>query len=1022
MQAQSFEENDFALYRVQDGLTHNHITGLAQDDHGYLWIATQKGLNRYDGNSFLQFYSDSSRTSLPNEHLRELRWIKDGRVGMRTAAGFHLVNAKTLQQRNIILPAGALNSFHIENNIQGWNTDDGGNLFLLTSVGFYHFNKKDELVFHYEHYKEEDKGKLDKPFGRGDGIILAQPGTLLIATTAGTFIYHIAHKDFHAVGQKDEALFQQIDPAKKWVHFMHCDEKSFSVVREQATELAWYDLAKNKKYLIKTTLTGLNNLFGWRSKITRVNDSTFTITGNNKGFYLMRYNKVKDEYRILPELYLPNYLCRTIFSDKQNRLWIGTDRGLLRQKQFSGNLEKRVLPHDDNPLDRPVNVSSMAVAGDKLFVGTFGAGIYVFDKSSLRFLKRIDFSNTGNTANHVYQLLALSKDNVYAATYGSLISIQTNNYQYQSVSLPDFNKDVDWISWMHLALDGTLYISTSKNNVFYYRQAGESDFKKADFSKESLFNILTPMHISEDIEGNIWFSGHGICRFNIAEEKFDLLLDSFPKIKNERKETGQIAFDKNGKMYFGVEENGLMIYNPADKKFEHITRSNGLPDNIIDAVYLHKNKLWLGTESGLANYDIHSKKIFSFGLNDNMPEGGVTAYSFFYDSVADELYAGFHNAVVRFNPDQLSKNNLPSYFFIESIQIAGSFVLYHPSERLSLSYKNNNLVVNLSAVNFEDAHQQLFAYRLIKEGGEEWTEIGKQRNIIFSNLAPGAYKLQVKVYVQNNSWQPQIREINILIEPPLWRRTWFMIICALLIISTIGIIFRTRIKNIRRNAQINTQIAELEMKGLHAQMNPHFVFNALNSIKEMVLVDEKKQASRYLSKFAQLVRTNLEQSQQTFVTLEQSVDHLKQYLEMEKIRFRDFLYSIEIGESVETEAIKIPPMLLQPLVENAIWHGLRSLKEEKRIVIRFLKDEEYLVCEIDDNGIGINKSLKARENYQHTHSSMGIANIRERLELLNEKYGISCSLIIKDKSELSGGSESGTIATLMFKLASVWKI
>lgn len=1016
LHAQSFAEKDFVLYNVKDGLTSNHVTGLAQDPYGYLWIATQKGLNRYDGSSFLQFYSDSSRHSLPNEHIRELKLAVSGRVlGMRTSAGLHVAAPGNLKQKNITVPPGPLNIAYIENNVHGWEADEAGNIFLLTSTGFYHFNSREELVFRYDHYKEGDIGKLSRPFGRSDGIIAVQPGTLLLATTAGTFIYHIARKDFHAINEKDDLLFQQIDPGKKWVHFMHSDEKSFSVVKEQATELAWYDLIQKKKYLVKTTLTGLDNLFGWRSKITRINDSTFTVTGHTRGFYLMQYNRAKDEYRILPEVYLPNYLCRVIFPDRQNRLWIGTDRGLLRQKRHTGGLEKISLPLEDNPLGREIGISSTAVVNGKLFVGTFGAGIYVFDRSTLRFLKRIDFSHIGNTANSVYNLLVVNKDSIYAATYGPLIRVHTKNYISHPVYLPGFNYNGNWISWQHLSRDKTWYVSTSQNNIFYYRRTGEQKFNKADYSKEGLFNILTPMHISEDPQGNIWFGGHGASRFNITEGQFDMLLDSFPKIKNARKEISQIAFDKNGKMYFGIEENGLMVYNPATKEYEHITRNQGLPDNIIDAVYLHKNKLWLGTESGLANYDIDTKNIAVFGLSDHMPEGGVTAYSFFYDSIHNQLYAGFSNTVVRFNPDSLSKSNQSPFFFIESIRVSDSSIIHHPSEKLVLSYEHNSFVVNLASVNFEDAYQQLFAYRLLKAGDESWIQTGAQRSMIFSNLAPGNYTLQVKVYIKNNSWPEHIKEINIEIRPPFWRSTWFIGLCTLLAISGSAVLFRERGRSIRRKEKVNTEIAELEMQGLHAQMNPHFVFNSLNSIKEMILTDQKKNASRYLSKFAQLIRSNLEQSRQTFVTLKQSSYHLKQYLDMERIRFRDFSYSIEIDKDLDTDMVQIPPMLLQPLAENALWHGLRTKTGEKRLRIRFLNSGEHLVCEIEDNGIGYLQALVNKPASRYTHRSMGIGNIRERMEVLNKKYGISCSLSIKDKSELTGSSESGTIVTLTFK-------
>src|SRR6188768_3898871 len=174
-----------------------------------------------------------------------------------------------------------------------------------------------------------------------------------------------------------------------------------------------------------------------------------------------------------------------------------------------------------------------------------------------------------------------------------------------------------------------------------------------------------------------------------------------------------------------------------------------------------------------------------------------------------------------------------------------------------------------------------------------------------------------------------------IVDPPFWKTKWFILFAGLIIAGSLYTIYRFRIKNIRQKVNIDRQLAELVMKGLHAQMNPHFIFNSLNSIKEMILEDEKQNASRYLSKFAQLIRTNLEQSSQTFITVRQCVDHLMQYLEMEKIRFEEFVYTIEVDDDLTTDGIRIAPMLIQPLVENAIWHGLQNKDGEKKLSIRF---------------------------------------------------------------------------------------
>jgi sensor histidine kinase YesM len=219
---------------------------------------------------------------------------------------------------------------------------------------------------------------------------------------------------------------------------------------------------------------------------------------------------------------------------------------------------------------------------------------------------------------------------------------------------------------------------------------------------------------------------------------------------------------------------------------------------------------------------------------------------------------------------------------------------------------------------------------------------------------------------------------------------------------------------VREKLNLDKQVAEFEMKALHAQMNPHFIFNSLNSIREMILHDDNRNASRYLSRFARLIRLNLEHSRQTFITLQQNIDYLESYLEMEQLRFPDFSFKIEAARELDLDEVRLAPMLIQPLVENAIWHGLMPKEKDRWVHIRFFPVEDKLVCAIEDNGIGIRRSMQNKTFSQQTHRSMGIGNIRERIAVLNERYRIRCSLTIEDKADLLGSDGSGTLITLVF--------
>ncbi len=308
-----------------------------------------------------------------------------------------------------------------------------------------------------------------------------------------------------------------------------------------------------------------------------------------------------------------------------------------------------------------------------------------------------------------------------------------------------------------------------------------------------------------------------------------------------------------------------------------------------------------------------------------------------------------------------------------------------------------------------------FAYRIMNKNDSVWIESGTQQNILLTNIAPGNYRLQVKAYAFDNKWPEQTKEIEIIIQPPFWKTTWFYLAVGLLIITIAYFLYNRRIKQIEQKAYVDKLMAQTEMKALHAQMNPHFIFNCLNSIREMILENENKQASHYLSKFAQLIRVTLNNSTKPFISLKDNIDYLNRYLEMEQIRTSHFTYEIQIDKKLQPEDILFPPMLIQPFIENAIWHNSLPKNERMKLSIRFLYNDNRLVCIIEDNGIGIETSLRKKET-QQSHHSVGIANIRQRIEVLNEKYNLQSSIKIEDKSNLTLSDGTGTIVTLQLPI------
>jgi tetratricopeptide (TPR) repeat protein len=212
-----------------------------------------------------------------------------------------------------------------------------------------------------------------------------------------------------------------------------------------------------------------------------------------------------------------------------------------------------------------------------------------------------------------------------------------------------------------------------------------------------------------------------------------------------------------------------------------------------------------------------------------------------------------------------------------------------------------------------------------------------------------------------------------------------------------------RIQNEKKQFELHTKATDLEMQALRAQMNPHFIFNCLSSINRFILKNKTEEASDYLTKFSRLIRMVLNNSKRAFISLEDELETLRLYLDMERLRFKEsFDYSFTYNNSVEAGNIFIPPLLLQPFAENAIWHGLMHKHEKGFINFNFSAEENFLTCVITDNGIGREKAEMLKSKSAEKQKSMGLKITTERLNLLNNNSGGKTDFTIEDITDENG--------------------
>jgi hypothetical protein len=288
----------------------------------------------------------------------------------------------------------------------------------------------------------------------------------------------------------------------------------------------------------------------------------------------------------------------------------------------------------------------------------------------------------------------------------------------------------------------------------------------------------------------------------------------------------------------------------------------------------------------------------------------------------------------------------------------------------------------------------LFSYRLGPR--DSWKET-EEDHLSFSALKPGSYEFTIRARTGDSDWSPE-RRILFYMNPPWYQKWWAYLGYFLLGGLALFFLFRRVRRQAVRNMEINQRLARMELRALQAQINPHFLFNTLNSIQHLFYRSDVLTTNRYFSSFAKLMRHFLDSSRELETTLTKEVNQLRLYLELEKLRFEDqFSYSLDVDIQSDPNETMIPTMVIQPFVENAINHGLLPKKGVGMLKVQIRQEESWIICTIEDNGIGRVQARENKKKNENNHKSQGMALVYERLEVLNQIRPEEIFLSIADK-------------------------
>lgn len=972
----------FQNYSVENGLPFIDVSVIFQDSKGNLWSGGYGGLSKFDGVSFTNY---SPKNGLLNHSVTCITEDNHGSLWIGTISGINKFNAE--QFKGYTTKDGL-----ISNSITASLKDSEGNLWFGTNKGisvltggtFINYSIKNGLIGNKVNcFFQDDSGKIW--VGTNEGISVFDGKKIANYNTSnGLLSNHVSSisQDFqHNIWIATSNGLYKLDPDSyrggKFTFFSKEQglvDTDINAILIDFKNTMW--LATNKG-LVKYTLTGPAK--------------------ENEKF--VNYSIRKDNN---------SNLIGCLFQDYEHNLWIGTYAGLFK---YRGN--PFVSYGIEDGLTSQFIYGIHRDSKNKLWIGSKDGGLFMFEKN-----KFTQFNDqTGLKAKTVNAIYEIKQGTLWLGTDEGLRLFDSKTFNIRTDSSGVFKHPVN------------CFFKDSKNNLWLggNDEVFKCEFLPAGFEKFTRYSIkgkgenCQVWTIIEDLNGTLWIGTYlgGLIKYDGKEfiecsEKLGLKNDSYLSS----------LIDKDGIIYWGALD-GLWMFNPAspDAKIFTFNKTNGMNSDLIYSLTFGKteNEIWAGTNQGLNKIDIAEfkksgqKNIIPFGKEDGFSGVECNSNGTYVDTDGS-IWFGTVNGLIKYDPSEYIENKAES-----KTSITGFRLFYKDTsltDHMNLSYNDNNITFYYSGISLTNTGKVQYSH--ILEGFEKnWSPPSQERLVTFSNLPSGVYTFKVISSNNEGIWNKVPATFTFTINIPFWKTLTFIISSASVILLIFILILRFRIRKIKyrekQKTELNKKIANIESQALRAQMNPHFIFNTLSSIQHYISNHDTESALKYLSKFAKLMRKIMENSKLQMITVAEEMYAIHLFLELEVMRFdKKFDYHITIDPNIDQNYDRIPSMLIQPFVENAIIHGLLPKQGLGKIFITLQKQSDTILCTIEDTGIGREDSKKFKKNSHQQHKSMGMSITQERLDILNASLSSNINSEIIDLYE--NGQAAGTKILLVIPL------
>ncbi len=942
---------EFISYGVEEGLPSSEVYCILEDSKGFMWFGTDGGISKYNGYEFENYTVKDGLLENTIFHLFE---DPKGRVwysSFSNGLGF-IENGQFLPYRYNDTLLTYLKGRHI---IQLLFNSDGSMRFNTVNFG---------------------SGRIDKN---------------------GELTYQTGHK----IG-KNEIIIQ--NKSEHFNAFYLRDPKHNSVV--SATKLSQIIISDDSD---KDTTINVNAVISIRSKI---------FLGNNNGLYFLygNHNRMCLGYiydsQVITRDFSPE--ATQIFEDSKGRIWVGYRNNgieIFRNKADLFRSRKPILK-----LFNEVNVSDIHedVTGG-LWISLENYGVYFIPNTNL-----VKYNNQTILDNKITSISNLKNSSIFYSTdAGNIYEMKDDGRHLLFYTMPDVITRIVVKDSLNLYLthenkrfgkamtksinnshqihhyNGRYFTIGHNDNILYVEGIDFKEITGDSIIFSALLNGKPEFYytIFEAYNGDIWLGGkNGLFVYR------NRTLKNVPIFGKDTYIVRSINQLTDSTLLVSTDVSGLLFLRKTDSILKPIHTE--LKNEFINHLHIADDAtIWASTNNGIFKLQGNVESGYSVqrinrahGLTNNEVNQILT--------INNDVYVATNSGLTKFDQSAVIPNRVPTPLYTESIKVNEKVTPI--KEDISLNYFENSIEFSYIAISYRAKGNIVYKYRLA--GLEKEWQYTVSRKIRYPSLQPGNYTFMVSSQNEDGVWS-DIQSISLSISYPYWKQWWFIIGIIILVFASVYLMIYqiTKRKAQRRESarQIERQkrkIIEAELKALRSQMNPHFTFNVLNAIQNTITAFNPDKTAKYLSKFSLLLRKILENSKHSMILLEDEIEMLKLYIELENIRFESPInYSFEIDPQINIGFQKIPSMVIQPIVENAILHGLSDKKRQnKKIKIEVLIEDNVLKCIVEDNGVGRKKAKEISERKNLNQESLGIQITTDRLNLINQDQETNVTIDVVD--------------------------